>query len=79
MYLSSWQLAKFMVWLEHKLMAAIPEVMLCDFFFCFQNRRGYRFFFPSRCFSIRFACSTIFSASNAPNAKSGSRAEKSPP
>ena len=44
MCFSSWQLAKFTVWLEHKLMAAIPEVMLCDFFFCFQNRRGYRFF-----------------------------------
>lgn len=38
MYLSPWQLAKFMVWLENELATTVPVVMLCDFFFCFQNR-----------------------------------------
>lgn len=44
MYLSPWQLAKFMVWLENELTTAVPVVLLCDFLFWFQNRSGYRLF-----------------------------------
>ncbi len=38
MYLSLWQLAKFMVWLGNELTTAVPIILLCDFLFWFQNR-----------------------------------------
>lgn len=72
MRFSSWQLAKFMVWMEHKLTAAVSEAMLCDFFFWFQNRSGYRFFLSASLLAYTICLIYDFCRLKCPNAKTPS-------
>ncbi len=72
MRFSSWQLAKFMVWMEHKLTTAVSIVLLCDFLFWLQNRSSYRFFLSVSLWAYTLCLIYDFCRLKCPNAKTPS-------
>lgn len=72
MRFSSWQLAKFMVWLECQLTTAVSIVLLCDFLFWLQNRSSYRFFLSVSLWAYTLCLIYDFCRLKCPNAKTPS-------